>query len=175
MHIEVDRLTEAGESLAHTYAPEELQLDDERLRLADHARVSVYASRKGEQVRLRGNLSASVEAHCDRCLRPILAPIKVEFDTSYVPAEAVRGEIESTELQENDLDVSFYEGQSINVDDLMREQVLLALPIRLLCRENCRGLCAVCGADLNEETCACQHKEVDSRWATLAGLKEKQS
>jgi uncharacterized protein len=175
MRIDVERLREAGEPFAHTYAPEELALGDESVRLTSEVKVAGRVSRKGEQVRLRGDVSTAVEARCDRCLRPVTLPVEVGFDARYVPAEgdgAEAGE-EAAELKEDDLSFSVYEGDAVDVDELVREQVLLALPTRLLCRDECKGLCPVCGADLNRETCACEQKEVDPRWAALAALKQE--
>lgn len=173
MQIEVESLSGAGEPFAHTYAPGELELEDERARLAGEAVVAGRASRKGEEVRLRGTLSAAVEAPCDRCLRHVALPLESEFDVTYVPrgAEAAKGE--ETELGEEDLLASVYEGGHVDVDELVREQVLLALPTRLRCGDDCKGLCPSCGADLNVEACGCEQQQVDPRWAALADLKRE--
>lgn len=173
MRIEVERLTEAGQAFAHTYGPGDLDVGDERVRLAGPARVEGRASRKGEEVNVRGTLRADLVAPCDRCLRPVALPVEAEFDLDYLPREAESRAGEETELLREDLDASVYEGEHLDVDDLVREQLLLALPTRLRCGEECRGLCPTCGADLNTETCACAEKEVDPRWAALAGWKQE--
>ena len=173
MRIDVERLTEAGKPFEHTYAPGELSLGDDSLRLASAVEVAGEVSRKGEQVRLGGKASTVVEAPCDRCLRPVALPVEILFDLRYVPAERGGADEEAAELTEEDLNFSVYEGDAIDVDELVREQVLLALPTRLLCSDECKGLCPVCGADLNKETCACEQKEVDPRWAALAALKQE--
>ncbi len=176
MRIEVDRLESEGETYAHTYGPDELSLNDEHAYLLPGAKIEGSAERKGSKVRLRGKISARVEAPCDRCAQLLVVPIEVEFDAPYMPAEVLNEatEEEGVELAAPDLDLSFYPDDSIDIDELMREQVLLALPTRLLCREDCRGLCVVCGADLNTEPCGCGREEVDPRWAGLAALKPKQ-
>jgi uncharacterized protein len=173
VRIEVDRLTEQGESFAHTYAPDELALDDEEAQLTGETRVTGRASRKGEQVRLVGKIETGVEVHCSRCLRPVSVPVEAEFEERYIPAadESVTDEL--AELKPDDLGFSTYEGESVDVDLLVREQVLLALPMRPLCREDCKGLCPTCGTDLNAEACACEQKEIDPRWAALASLKQE--
>ena len=172
MRIEIERLDASGEAFAHRYAEGELSLDEETARLVGDASVGGRATRKGDEVRLRGRISASVEVHCDRCAAAIVAPLEIEFDTSFLPAEVERGAVENVELQAGDLDRSFYEGGEVDVDELVREQILLALPTRSLCREECRGLCPECGANLNEGACGCAAKEVDPRWAALADLKK---
>jgi uncharacterized protein len=173
MRFEVDRLTEQGEAFAHGFAPDELTLGEDGVSLVGAACVEGRISRKGEQVRLRGRVKAGIEALCDRCLQPVSLPVEVEFDDRYVPAQTELELAEATELQADDLDLAFYEGETIEVGDIVREKILLALPTRLLCREDCKGLCPTCGADLNREACACERREVDPRWAALADLKKK--
>ena len=173
MNLEVDKLSATPEPFAHTFTSEELSLDQtEELRLLPGASIAGTASRKGDEVRLRGKISARVESQCDRCAVPVVMPLEVEFDAPYVPAEE-QASIEDLELNQPDLDFSVYEGDTIAINDLVREQILLALPSRLVCREDCKGLCPTCGVDLNKETCACGDTEVDPRWAALAALKKK--
>ena len=171
MQIDVADLTEAGRPFAHTYAPTELPLEDEGARLSSEARAEGRASRKGRRVRVRGAVAAEVEVNCDRCAAAVAFPVRSVFDVSYDPPGA-DGEGENTELQAEDLGTSVYAGESIDLDELAREQILLALPSRTLCRETCAGLCPICGADLNQQACACEQKETDPRWAGLAALKK---
>jgi uncharacterized protein len=173
MRIEVENLTAAGEPFAHTYGPEEIELEDEGARLTSDATVEGSASRKGQEVRLRGVIETEVELLCDRCLTPALAPLAVEFDASFIPREIDAGKGEHVELQAEDLLLDAYEGDAVDLDELVREQILLALPSRRLCREECKGLCPKCGADLNAGHCSCEQGEVDPRWAALADLKNK--
>ena len=172
MQIEVERLDERGEAFAHTYGKEELSLDEETARLASGAQVSGRASMKGAEVRLRGTLSTEVEVYCDRCAAAVVAPLEIEFDTSFLPAEVEKAAVENVELQKDDLIRSVYEGGAVDLDELAREQILLALPTRTLCREECKGLCLDCGANLNAGECECARKEIDPRWAALADLKK---
>jgi uncharacterized protein len=169
MRIELDKLEETGDSFAHHYEPEELALDEEDARLTKPPEVSGRVSRKGNEVRLRGKLSASAEVDCDRCLKTVIIPIETEFDVTYFPA-ADYSASDAAELLEEDLNVSFFEGETIDIDELVREQVLLALPARALCGDDCKGLCPVCGADRNTDSCDCDSREVDPRWAKLEKL-----
>ena len=174
MRIEIERLDERGEAFAHRYAKGELSLDEETALLAGEASVEGRATRKGDEVRLRGALAAEVEVYCDRCAAAIVAPLAVEFDTSFLPAEVEKAVVENVELQAGDLDRSVYEDGAVDLDDLVREQILLALPTRNLCREDCKGLCPTCGANLNAGACDCAGGEIDPRWAALADLKKNQ-
>ena len=173
MRIEVENLTEKAEPFSHAYAPEEVELDDEGARLVAPAEVEASASRKGEEVRLRGTIKTEVELLCDRCAAPTRTPLEVEFDTSFIPQAVAAGAEENVELLPEDLVVAAFEGDAVDVAELVREQILLALPSRRLHSEDCKGLCQKCGADLNAGPCSCGQSESDPRWAALAGWKDK--
>jgi uncharacterized protein len=171
LRIEVENLTAAATPFEHTYRPEEIDLEEEGASVVAAAAVRGGATRKGEQVRLRGEIKTEVELLCDRCAAPERAPLAVEFDTSFIPQEVEAVKAENVELAAEDLLLSSYEGDAVDLDELVREQILLALPSRHLCREDCKGLCQKCGADLNAGACSCGQGEVDPRWAALADLK----
>jgi len=173
MRIEVENLTAAGEPFSHTYGPGEVDLGEEAAQVAGETSVTGRASKKGEEVRLRGSIRTTIEVGCDRCLAPQNSPLEVEFDTSFIPQSAADAEAENVELLPEHLVLAAYEGDAIDLDELVREQVLLAIPTRHLCREECKGLCPTCGADLNAAQCACEQREVDPRWAALADWKNK--
>jgi len=173
VRIEVENLTAAGEPFEHTYRAEEVELEEEGARLVADAAVRGSASKKGETVRLRGEIRTEVELLCDRCAAPERRPLAVEFDTSFIPQEAEAVKTENVELQAEDLLLSAYEGGAVDLDELAREQILLGLPSRHLCREDCKGLCQKCGANLNAGACSCEQGEVDPRWAALADLKKQ--
>ena len=171
MRIEVENLTAAATPFEHTYGAAEVDLDEEAASVVSDVNVRGGATRKGEQVRLRGEIQTEVELLCDRCAAAEHRALAVEFDTSFIPQEVEAVKAENVELQAEDLVLSAYEGGAVDLDDLVREQILLALPSRHLCREDCKGLCEKCGADLNAGECSCERGEVDPRWAALADLK----
>lgn len=172
MHLVVETLTEAGEAFAHAYDAGELDLGEEHVRLTEGVSVRGRASRRDEQVSVSGNITARMEADCDLCVAPVALPIEVEFEVSYIPKALETAPAEEREITVDDPDFSVYEGDTVDIDDLVREQLLLALPSRIRCGEECKGLCPHCGADLNRETCACVQGEIDPRWAALAALKK---
>jgi uncharacterized protein len=170
MRIEVENLTAEGKPFERTYAPAELALEDEYASLAGEVRARGRASRRGDEVRVSGSLQTSVELRCDRCLGPVPVPVNVEFAANFVrPADPAA---EAGELHDEDLEFSVYDGDSVDLDEIVREQILLALPARQLCRDDCRGLCPACGRNLNAESCDCARHETDPRWAALADLKQ---
>lgn len=171
MRIEVENLKEKPEAFSHSYAPGEVELEDEGASLVSGVEVTGNASRKGEEVRVRGKIVTEVELLCDRCLAPRRSPLEVEFDTRFIPQEAAAGESDNVELLTEDLGLAAYEGDAVDLDELVREQILLALPSRNLCSEDCKGLCQKCGADLNAGECSCERKEIDPRWSALVDWK----
>ncbi len=170
MRIEVEQLEGSAKPFAHTYAPAELILDEESARLTEPPQIRGSASRTGNEVRLRGNIKARAEVDCDRCLAALDIPIETDFDVTYIPASDYAAN-ETAELQADDLLVSVYEDDSIDVDEIVREQILLAMPARALCGEDCKGLCPVCGNNRNTQPCSCEDKETDPRWAGLKDLR----
>ena len=170
MRIELDSLARSKGAFAHVYAPEELDLNDDRVRLSGSPEVSGTLVLKGKRLLLYGHLAARAQVDCDRCLRLVEIPVEAQFSLQYV----TRLEYESSqavELEEEDLTVSVFDGEGIDIDDLVREQVLLAVPERTLCREDCKGLCPTCGADRNLKPCGCESAETDPRWAALKNLR----
>ncbi|HYY58938.1 MAG TPA: DUF177 domain-containing protein [Pyrinomonadaceae bacterium] len=173
MRIELDKLEGKSSAFAHAYQPGEIVLDEDHARLTEAPQINGRINRNGQEVRLNGTLTARAEVDCDRCLKSVSIPIETSFDVTYVPAEAYYGDA-TAELKEEDLSLSVFDGLAIDIDDLVREQVLLAMPPRLLCGDECKGLCPVCGVDKNANDCACEASEIDPRWAGLAALRQGQ-
>jgi uncharacterized protein len=172
MNINVSQIREdEGLNVRHLYPDGEPELRDEDLRLLGRTSLNLHAARDGDKVELAGELRADVELICDRCLARFSLPIEQSFDLLYVPAPSSGRPQEEKELDDNDLSVSVYQAEAIDLDDLVREQIELTLPMVRLCRESCAGLCPDCRADLNEGPCACGHEQTDSRWDALKSLK----
>jgi uncharacterized protein len=172
MRIEVDRLEELGGKFAQAYEADSLPLDEEDVRLTEPAEVRGRIRRNGQEVELRGELHAKVEAVCGRCLQPVELPIHAEFAERFVPAVSWRAE-EQHELQEEDLNLAVFDGEAIELNDLVREEILLAMPGQVLCREDCKGLCPTCRIDRNTGSCQCEDAYGDSRWQKLKGLQTR--
>jgi uncharacterized protein len=117
-------------------------------------------------------VTTTLELDCSRCLEAFTVPIDAKFDVLFLPAGANTGDGEQ-EVAEEDLGVSFYKDDTIDLGEVLREQFYLALPMKPLCREDCRGLCPVCGRNRNRETCDCQTEWVDPRLDALRQLKKE--
>jgi uncharacterized protein len=168
MRLELENL-EKDQQFAHTYQPNDLSLEDTDLRLIEPAEVRARLRRQGDELELVGSLTTTLETVCARCLKPVAIPFTVDFDERFVTSVSWGAE-EQHELASDDLNLSIFDGTGIDFDQLVREQLLLAKPAHTLCREDCRGLCPVCGADRNTAACKCEIQQVDARWEKLKDL-----
>jgi uncharacterized protein len=125
-----------------------------------------------KDLRLRGRVSAGLELQCARCLEPVKQEVDREFELLYRPlgADAGRDELSVTAAE---AEIGYYQGDGILLEDVVREQVLLALPLKVTCREDCKGLCPHCGKNLNEEQCSCNVPMEDPRWAALKEIRDR--
>lgn len=121
------------------------------------------------EIRIRGHLKVQMRCECDRCLEPAEFPIESNFDLFYRPAEEDDSN-EEVAIDEGESEIAFYEGGGIELKDILREYILLAMPMQRVCRENCLGICPVCGQNRNLAPCGCEVKTVDDRWAALKKL-----
>lgn len=121
------------------------------------------------EIRVKGHLAVVMEADCDRCLEPARVPIDSDFELYYRPVSEGYGEEKA--IDEEEAQMGFYEGDGLELNDVLREEVLLELPMQRICTESCKGICPVCGQNRNQIECACQASTADDRWAALKALK----
>lgn len=122
-----------------------------------------------EDIRIRARFQGSFEVLCARCVEPVAVPLHGDFDLLFRPenADAESGE---RAITEDETEIGYYGGDGLLLEDVVREQVLLTLPGRTLCKEDCKGLCVHCGQNLNSGNCNCSQTVVDPRWNALQGL-----
>ena len=125
-----------------------------------------------KDIRLNGELSTSLEIACARCLGPVAQNVKRQFDLLYRPLGADAGR-EEAPVSGTESEISYYEGEGLLLEDVLHEQVLLAVPLKAICRQDCKGLCAHCGANLNIAKCSCAEPPEDPRWSALKDLRGK--
>jgi uncharacterized protein len=164
MKILLSDITHEGLDLAF-----EETLSSEALKLKSPARANLRVDKAGPEVFARGSVGTSIELQCSRCLRSFVKELDVNINVVYLPVEELKGE-EKHEIKDDELDIGFYQGDELDVQDLVREQILLNVPMKPLCSEACKGICPDCGADLNVSTCACERKETDPRLEVLKKL-----
>jgi uncharacterized protein len=125
-----------------------------------------------QDIRVHGELKGKFKVACARCLEPIVQDISRPFDLLYRPlgTDAGRAELSVTAAE---AEISYYEGDGLLLEDVLREQILLAAPLKAICREDCKGLCPHCGKNLNAEECSCSEPLEDPRWSALKEIRGK--
>jgi len=156
------------------FAPGELNFEEDDVNQAGPLRAQgtaeLLANTEGE-VRVQGRLEVLMEAECDRCLGRARFPLDTRFDLFYRPMAYIARE-EEVEIDEGEAQLGFYQGGGLELEDILREQILLAIPMQRVCREDCKGICPTCGANRNEAPCDCKEDHAGDRWGALQGLKD---
>jgi uncharacterized protein len=123
----------------------------------------------GGEVRVHGRIRTDLETECDRCLGRASFHIDAPFDLFYRPMDTAAQE-EDAAIDEGEAEMGFYELPGLQLEDIVREQVLLQLPMQRVCGDTCKGICPICGANRNEIDCACRPPSGDDRWMALKDL-----
>jgi uncharacterized protein len=131
--------------------------------------VSCFLKKIRETVYLEGQLKTTVSLPCSRCLEMTSLPVSCRF--SYIFSPSGGAQVEEQELSAEDMDTLYYEDETIDLDPIVYEQIVMNIPIKALCRDSCKGLCPVCGINLNEGSCQCRDQSGDPRFAILNKLK----
>ncbi|HTP25788.1 MAG TPA: DUF177 domain-containing protein [Anaeromyxobacteraceae bacterium] len=185
MRVNIDEIKEAGLRRSWDVAREEADKMMAGDRAGYRARGPVHVDARLEKIHRRIRVDAHGKAEltvpCGRCLRPVAVDLPVEFELTLVPRdeyeEAPRGEKEehagrlAGSFEPEEAEEEAYSGKVIDLDPLVREQLVLSLPSYPVCRPDCKGLCPVCGTDLNDNECGCDRMVPDPRWAGLKKLK----
>jgi len=152
--------------------PGTIEFLDPKLRqagaLTAAGKVELVSGTLGE-IRAKGHLRVLMEADCDRCLEAARLPIDSDFELYYRPVSDGFGE--ETAIDRSESEMGFYEGDGVELNEILREYVLLSLPMQRLCSMGCQGICPVCGQNRNQTQCLCQTEPADDRWAALRSLK----
>jgi DUF177 domain-containing protein len=125
-----------------------------------------------QDIRLNGELATRLELLCARCLEPVAQDVTRKFDLLYRPLGTDAGN-EELSVTVAEAEVGYYQGDGLLLEDAIREQVLLAVPLKVVCREDCKGLCPTCGKNRNTEPCSCAPPLGDPRWSALKDIREK--
>ena len=177
MRVRVDEIPESGRFIHYHLTRErfnELFTGEEQppFTLESPLNVDLEIIRHPDHIRVEGTLRAGLDMTCGRCLTryPWVLDEKVEvflFEKVSAPHE------EEVELEDEELDYEFFDGEVIDVDQLVAEQIFLAVPLKSLCTEDCKGICSRCGANLNEGECECGDQSGNNPFTVLADLKRK--
>jgi uncharacterized protein len=168
LFIDIRELERDKLEFAQRLPPSSLELGRDATQTED-LEAEGSAELVGADIRLQGHLETGITVSCARCLEPIRVPVALDFDLFYQPVQTIAREGEE-EVSGADLEIGFYHGNGLMLEDALKEQILLALPMKNLCRADCKGLCPQCGQNLNTKQCGCP-AATDERWAPLANLK----
>jgi uncharacterized protein len=167
--------TRGGVDRISRHDPAEVfDLTGEEFRLVAPVDFTADVTRDGKKARLAGQMGTRVELPCSRCLEPYQTPVSASFDLLFLPATEQVGKPEG-EINDEDVGVSFYTDDQIDLAEVIREQIFLSLPMKPLCREDCQGLCPVCGINRNNGSCSCQFEWVDPRMDALRRLRAEKT
>jgi uncharacterized protein len=171
--LDLSQLREARERVDRTFEPLTFpMIGDEAFRVEAPVHLAFDIFKDGKQFHLVGRVSSTLGLDCGRCLEGFAFPADLPFDLLYLPhtENAAEGEVE---VEDDDLTTAFYQEQQIDLGHLVREQFYLALPMKPLCRESCRGLCPECGTNLNTGTCTCVRERTDPRLEGLRSILDR--
>jgi uncharacterized protein len=170
MLLDLTRYRQPTAEFARTFQPAETGGEGEIYTVVAPVELSFSISKDKDRFRLVGDVRTTLELVCSRCIEPFRLPVASHFDLRYWPAKEAERDSE-TEIAQDDLETSYYTDDQIDLNELLREQFYLALPMKPLCREDCRGLCPQCGTNLNAGGCSCTPVWEDPRLSALKALR----
>lgn len=171
MLLDLSKLRGLRDHFERTFQPSLFDPQDDDYRVAVPVELSMDIEKAdGDAFRVTGRAVTRLEMPCGRCLEPFEVPVDARFELRYVPQTQAADAGEEDEIREDDLTTSFYREGTLDVIEMLREQFQLALPMKPLCMDSCRGLCPDCGTNLNRDECSCKPSWEDPRLAPLKAL-----
>lgn len=172
MFLDVKDLALHPIEVHHSFLPGTIDYHSQEFRQAEPLKVDASAELVGREIHIVGHLETRLELNCARCLEAVTQAVARDFDLCYRPLATVARE-EEIALEREEAEIGFYSGDGLFLSDVLAEQVILSLPMKPICKADCRGLCPHCGANLNRERCQCVEMSADPRLSALARIKEE--
>ena len=173
MLLDLNKIHGPRERYEKVYPPEAFPPDGETFRVVAPVSLAFDIVKDKAHFQLIGTVKTTLELPCSRCLEPFTVPVERRLRFAVSAARACNTGEAEREIEEDDLTTAFYENDEIDLGELMREQFYLSLPMKPLCGDDCRGLCPICGTNLNRGTCDCKREWEDPRLAVLKTLKKE--
>lgn len=161
MKLLLSDLTDTGLDIEFA---EQLELDD--FKLMGPVKASLKISKVGSELLINGRVTGNVELECSLCLKNFAKELDGNIEVVYHPIEELTAE-DRHEVKDVELDLDFYKDNELDIAELIKEQVILSIPMKPLCSEACKGICSQCGTDLNTGTCRCEKEYIDPRFLVL--------
>jgi len=187
MRFDLSRFKSGTDRIDRTYEPGAFgpaTADPNDFRVAEPVHLALDVKKNGNRVAVTGRVTTSLDVACSRCLEPFRVTVDAHVDLTFYPAtdplatakpartSPKSDEADGDEVKDDDLGVSFYSDDVIDLEQIMGEQFYLALPMKPLCTEDCKGLCPLCGINRNRDTCSCESAWVDPRFDVLRTLRK---
>lgn len=173
MFIEIEDLKPEPLRVRHVYPVGRLILKHPDAALSEAVEADFVLAHKDRDLHIGGTVGTGICYRCSRCLKECSLPVTARFDLFYLPQPKWLKSEEEIKLKYEDMDIAYYDGIRLDVDLMVLEQIELSMPMKFVCREECKGLCFNCGADLNEGPCGCAARQPDSRLAVLLEFQKK--
>jgi uncharacterized protein len=171
--IEIEDLDPEPLHIHHVFPIREIKFFHGDAALNAPVAADFVLSHKDRDLHVDGTVKTAIRFKCSRCAKEFSRSFAASFDLSYLPQPKWTNENAEIELKYEDMGVGFYDGVALDVDLMVLEQIELAMPMKFVCREDCKGLCYKCGSDLNEGACLCKNEETDSRLSVLLDFQKK--
>ncbi|MHB2015664.1 MAG: YceD family protein [Candidatus Xenobia bacterium] len=151
---------------AHMNVSQEVTLPIDGVTLLEPIHVRFKLTNAATRILVEGTLKSRARLECNRCTEPFELPLEVEVHEEFLP-EGSKEMPQGPDLSADELDVFVYHEDRIDAEEIIRQNIIAALPMMALCQEACRGLCPMCGANRNQAPCSCEEQKTDPRWAGL--------
>ena len=173
MLLNLSKIRTAHERVDKVYPPDAFDAAAVDYQVVEPVTLGLDVYKDKRQFRLAGTIRTVLELSCGRCLEPFRLPVDSRFELRYHPIADAVAKTEHEVRDEDDFSTAYYENEQIDLEQLMREQFEMALPMKPLCTSDCKGLCPSCGTNLNRATCGCTRAWDDPRFAALKALTTK--
>jgi uncharacterized protein len=174
MFFDIEEIPEGGLNFDVLERKEHFGIDQSDCTLKDDIKVCGKLTKIEREVCFAGYVEASLMVICTRCLKQFPLQVKNKVQAHFVPLSKQSSPGSEVEISETDIEKEIYEEDRIDLHGPIRDQILLEVPLILLCQEYCKGICPECGSDRNSDPCKCKNDgEIDPRFAVLQKLKEK--
>jgi len=170
MKLRVSNISESGVHIKALEEPEwlvnlpELCSEGDGIRFLSKIGIDLQVTRVLKEVTVTGNVQLSIQTSCSRCVEPVRIELSPYVSLVLSPADKISDE-------DDDLEHETYRDDEIDLSNYLMEQIAISLPIKVVCNEDCKGLCTICGTNLNQETCTCESEKVNPKFAILKNLK----
>ena len=175
MFIEVQDLKQEPLHVQHIFPIGEIKFFHEDAALSEPVSTDFILTHADRDIRVDGTVKTNIRFKCSRCAKEYSRSFASSFDLTYLPQPKWTNENAEIALKYEDMEVAYYDGVALDVNLMILEQIELAMPMKFVCREDCRGLCYKCGADLNEDLCLCKKEETDSRLSVLLEFRQRKT